>query len=88
MNIQIPENITWKNLKSGIVLLNLDSSEYYTLNETASEIWKGIMDNKPFPEIIKTLAEMYDQPEDVISKDFEEQIQYFISEKLLIEEQK
>lgn len=86
MKVEIPENITWKNLKSGIVLLNLDSSEYYTLNETASVIWKGIIDNNPFHKIIKNLIEIYDQDECQINKDFEEQIQFFIDEKLLINE--
>ena len=84
MILEIPENITWKNLKLGIVLLKLDSGEYFTLNETATLVWRGIIDGKSESEILENFNEEYDCLVDSVKEDIRVNIEYLLKEKLLI----
>ena len=40
MSYVISKSHTWKPLKESVVILNLEEGSYYTLNDTASLIWK------------------------------------------------
>lgn len=83
MSFTIPDNITWKNLEAGVVLLNLGSGAYYTLNETASEIWRELLEGKGAEEIVSVLTEVYEAEPDTLSADVHEQLQFFVEEGLL-----
>lgn len=43
-----------------LVLLNQQSGEYYTLNETGLSIWEGLCQGEPLPVISQRLAREYD----------------------------
>ena len=83
MAFKIPDNITWKVLKSGTVLLNITSGNYYTLNETASHIWDNIVTQKDRHEIILSLCELYDCSRDQAETDVEDTFSFFTREGLL-----
>ena len=85
MHLSIPENISWKNLQPGIVLLNLRNGVYYTLNETATAIMHGILDGKSEEDIVSALVEEYDCKKEQALDDFREQVTFLISEGLLKE---
>ena len=87
MVFQTPNHVTWKNLESGIVLLDLQSSYYYTLNETASKIWIGITEGKSDSDILNQVMDEYDCDEETCTSDFKEQISYLMNEGF-IEEKK
>jgi len=85
MKYQTPEDVTWKNLKSGIVLLNLSSGEYYTLNDTAADIWRHAVEGEGREAIVRFLSETYkDVPAEDLTLHVEESMEYFLSEKLLV----
>ncbi|MDH5509199.1 MAG: PqqD family protein [Nitrospinota bacterium] len=84
MKYQAPEDITWKNLKTGIVLLNLSSGEYYTLNDTAAEIWRHAIEGEEKEAIIGYMTETYkDVSADDLAQHVDESMDYFLTEKLL-----
>ena len=85
MAYTIPGNITWKNVSSGTVLLNLDSGEYYTLNDTGSLIWAGIMESKESTNIVANIVAEFECDESTAESDYNEYIQYLLNEKLLSE---
>jgi hypothetical protein len=80
----IPDNVTWKNFDSGIVLLKLNSGNYYTLNETSTLIWRGIMDGITESEILTQILDEYDCGEDCARADMYEQISFFLEEGLIV----
>jgi hypothetical protein len=85
MAYSVPDNVTWKNVSSGVVLLNLESGEYYTLNESGSLIWTDLVESKPESDIIEHMAAEFDCDVGLAKTDFEEYLEYLIGEKLLNE---
>jgi hypothetical protein len=85
MIFQTPDHITWKNLESGTVLLDLRSSNYYTLNETATKIWLGITEGKSEHELLVQMLNEYDCDEEECNLDIKEQITYLMKEGFIVE---
>ena len=42
------------------VLVDLDTKRYYTLNETAMVVWRGLERGQTKPEIVQDLLDRYD----------------------------
>lgn len=80
---EINKNITWKSLDTGIILLNLDSGDYFTLNEIASFIWKGLLEDKGLDDIVGSIVDSYDCDKDTAEKDVNEQIKDLLEEKVI-----
>ncbi len=82
-SVYVPDHVTWKRLDKGFVLLDLNSSNYYTLNETASHIWQGILDKQPIEAIAASMNQSYTCSEDDCRADIQEQLDYLLEEKLI-----
>jgi hypothetical protein len=83
MMLQVSENVTWKNLGSSVVLLNLTDSSYYVLNETASLAFQGMRAGRSNRRIAESFVEEYDCTADQAVADVEEVYEYLIREGLL-----
>lgn len=51
-------------LESGLVIMDVESGRYYSLNETAYAIWNFLEEPRSFREIISKLIAEYDVPAD------------------------
>ncbi len=51
------------------VVLNLETKNYYKLNETAQIVWKRVADGLPAETIAKEIAEQYDVTEEEALRD-------------------
>lgn len=71
-NSQVSENVTWKNLGNSLVLLNLVDSSYFVLNETASLVFRGMLEGRTDQQIAENLAEEYECTLAQASADVEE----------------
>jgi hypothetical protein len=80
---QVNENVTWKNLGDSMVLLNLTDSTYYVLNETASVVFKGLLNGWEHPGIAEKLVDAYDCAMDQAKADVTEIVDYLRKENLL-----
>lgn len=83
MGNNIPGHVTWKILKTGTVLLNLNNGAYYTLNRTASEIWDNIIAKKDREEIVSAVCDRYDCSPEQAENDVNETLTFLLSEGLL-----
>jgi hypothetical protein len=83
--LSIPRNVTWKIVKSEVVVLNIEKGIYYTLNETASHIWKLLVEGKSPEAIQKDLNDAYKVADAVLQKDFSETMAFLKQESLLEE---
>ena len=84
MSFEIPKNVTWKSLKSGVVVLNMANGTYYTLNKTASDIWLAIRKGKRKDDILQEMMDSYDADEAQLKADVEEIFFYLTKEALII----
>jgi hypothetical protein len=42
------------------VLVDLNTKQYFLLNETASLIWRGLVEGTPVDDIVREMTELYD----------------------------
>ena len=86
MDLKLADNYTWKNLDSCLVLLNLNTSDYYTLNETASIILRGIIDKLSKNEIQQKIQAEFECQSSEVESDIDDQISFLTKEGILIPE--
>jgi hypothetical protein len=65
------------------ILLRLDSGEYYALDEVGRRIWELCDGTRSVGEVVATVSEEYDAPEDTIRADAVELLQNLLDEKLV-----
>ena len=83
MSLRVPDHITWKNLEGATVLLDLSNSNYFTLNETATFLWRQIVDGKSEKEIQDSLMRDFDCDEQQASADLQESLDFLLHEELV-----
>ena len=67
-----------------LILLHLDSGEYYALDEVGARVW-GLCDGtRPIYQIVNTICDEYDAPADVIQNDVCELLADLSRAKLVI----
>jgi hypothetical protein len=84
-------NVCWKpspdiasrKVANEIVLLNVKTSDYYSMNPTAVRVWELICGNARSGEIIKALAEEFDADAVKVRKDVLELIKTLESQKII-----
>lgn len=77
------ENIAWRNVNDEIVILNLKSGEYFTLNGVGQVIWTAIADEKNVEEIKMKIIDEYDVSKEKATGDIIQFITGMIEEGLL-----
>jgi hypothetical protein len=80
----ISEKVTWKDLGENVVVLNLFTSEYYTLNETASIIWRALVQGNSAPEIQSLLLEVFDAEPGTINDALQSNLDEWAAEGVII----
>lgn len=85
MRYSLNDQFTWKELDSGVIILNLETSQYYTLNGSASDICKEVIDNKNETEILSVLRDEYEVAEEELKTDIKAQIDYLKEERIIKE---
>ncbi|MGB9736216.1 MAG: PqqD family protein [bacterium] len=80
MTYKIPEDIIVTELDNNeAILLDMRSKRYYSLNETALVIFKGIESNLTREQIIEQIMSAYDVDRDNASKSVESLVQKLLS---------
>ena len=59
-SFQVPEHVLCRKLEDEMVLLNLDSGEYFGLNDTATRVWELLGEGCGREEIAGRLAAEYE----------------------------
>jgi hypothetical protein len=77
-------DIASRKVANEVVLLNVKTSEYYSMNPTAVLIWELISKNKGLEEIVKAVSAEFDADEARVKKDVLELIKKLESEKLIL----
>ena len=83
--MEISKNVTWKTLGEKVIAVKVETGEYYTLNEVASEIWKAIEEGTSKEDIAEKIGTEYDATDKAsVLQDIEEQISEWQHELLIL----
>jgi hypothetical protein len=80
------QNSTWRILDGEAVIINAETSYYYSLNRTGTFIWNLLLDDeKTLEEIVQEVSSRYEQTKEAIVDKIEELLQDLVREKLIEE---
>ena len=80
---KIPVNIAWRRVDEEIVILNLESSQYYSLNSVAGRIWELISEGKDEEGIVKSLVAEYKVEEKAARADLKSFVEQLKEERAI-----
>ena len=82
--LSIPENVIAQELTGEIVMLDMESESYYSLNSVASRIWQLLTSLENLEASIQQLLQVYVVDEPTLSRDVTLLVQELVEEELLI----
>ena len=82
--LSIPENIIAQELTGEIVMLDMESESYYSLNSVASRIWQLLTSLENVEALIEQLLQVYLVDEATLSRDVTLLAEELVAEELLI----
>jgi hypothetical protein len=65
------------------VLVDLNTKQYFQINETASLIWRGLAKGTPLADIARELTELYDVTQDHAQSSVDAAVARFTAHRLL-----
>jgi hypothetical protein len=78
------QNSTWRILDGEAVIINTETSYYYSLNRTGTFIWNLLLDDeKTLEEIVQEVSSRYEQTKEAIVDKIEELLQDLVREELI-----
>lgn len=72
-------------IDSEVILMNVDSGAYFTLNEVGSSIWQGIVDGKSQEQIIACIVDEYAVDAQTARSETLTFLERLLSEKIILE---
>lgn len=81
--VRVPEDILWQQVQERVVLLDLRSNEYHSLNESGSRMWMVLVDAGDACAALERLCGMYDAQRAVLARDLREFIEQLTESGLL-----
>jgi hypothetical protein len=79
-----PDNYSWRDVNNELVVLNLQSGEYFTFNDVGRLIWLSLNDGKTVKDTSRSVVEQYATTEEKAVTDVRSFIDNLLSEHLLI----
>ena len=67
----IPEHVLARKLDDEMVLLNLDSGEYFGLNDTGTRVWELVADGCSSAEVVDRLTDEFEVASEVATSHVE-----------------
>jgi hypothetical protein len=84
MKITVPECVLSTELQSEGVLLNLETGEYFGLDEVGLDMWKALGASGTLEAACDTLLQQYDVAEDVLADDLRAFVAKLAERKLVV----
>ena len=63
------EAVAWQEIDDEIVVLDLQSSEYFKVNGTGALLWQRLSQGAPREDLVDALGERYELPPDTAERD-------------------
>jgi ornithine carbamoyltransferase len=82
--VVFPDTVFAQEVDGEMVLLDMNTENYFGLDSVASDIWKLLQEGKTIEETYETLQEIYEVDPDVLKSDLETFISGLLENKLAI----
>ena len=69
LRITVPEHILFQELREEVVLLNLETGDYYGLNEIGARAWSLLRESPRLEQILNLLLDTYEVSEEQLTED-------------------
>ncbi len=80
----LTDEFVWKEIGQQVVVLQFETGAYWTLNDTASFIWKSIVEGCSADEAAERLSVEFDVSKESAQADIQEFLKDCIDKKMLI----
>ena len=80
----IPDSVMFRELEGETVLMNLETENYYSLNEMGTEIWKTLEKSTSIEHAYEAILAEYDVEPGELLEDMTSLIDNLVERKLLI----
>jgi hypothetical protein len=80
---RICDDISWRQVDDEIIILNLDSGDYFSLNKTGGYIFLAINNNQPLESLLKEQREEFNKPTEELRKDINDLLQELLENKII-----
>ncbi len=77
-------HVAWRVVKDEVVILDLQTSVYYSLNEVAARIWELLCSGLECQAIIADVSGLYHHDRAEVAKDLESLVGELSREKLIV----
>jgi len=84
MAYTLTDEFVWKEIGQQVVVLQFETGAYWTLNDTASFIWKSMVEGCSADEAAERLAAEFNVGKDSAQADIQEFLKDCIDKKMLI----
>jgi hypothetical protein len=85
MRFRPTEQALVKPLDEGAIALNLQTGEYYTLNEVAARMWALLVEGHDQGEVVQAIVAEYDVSAEEVASDLEQLLHQLKEQKLVTE---
>jgi hypothetical protein len=83
MKVMVPESVLVQNLDNESVLLNIDTEQYFGLDDVGSQMWDLLQTSESVENATEKLLEIYDAEKEQLYKDLLEFIEKLSEHGLL-----
>jgi coenzyme PQQ synthesis protein D (PqqD) len=83
MKLQISDDVVWRDLGEEVVMLNLATGIYFSLDGVGHRIWKLIAQQTAADEVVRSLVEEFDADAARIREDLDSLVYELEAEGLL-----
>lgn len=74
----------WRKVGEETIILDLNSSVYYSLNDTGSFVWEQLGNGEALSDVAEALTDEFDITAEKAEKDAAELVDSLLKEKLLV----
>ena len=85
MTYHVPEHVVFREIDDTVVALNLNTGNYYTLNEVGSRIWIMLYSNKTSDDVVDQILSEYDVTSEVVEQDLAHLLEELTKNDLIVE---
>ena len=72
LTITVPKGVLFQDLGDEVVLLEVESGEYYGLNDVGARMWSLLQQGQPVSQVLSTLHEEYEASEQRLRADLKQ----------------
>lgn len=81
--VKVSDNVLFQQINNECVLLNMESEQYFGLDDVGARIWEILSENGDTENALATLQAEYDADEQTLRQDLSKLLSELESEKLI-----